>query len=891
MSIKLTTFMATIAVIYLSCTNSGNDLDETEDTQAFGSVDLGAKTISFNLSDPHVELVSAENGRFHTPIRLESDNSLDQFGADVTVKNLSTSPRRIHLCVDSLSEESISASSSSYQLTAADCTLGGVDFGVVEAGGLATAFFSFGVSSKESSISFTFGGKAFSQEEPSIRCQSADIPSSEIGVWQRTSGPPGGGGYDIRAQSDDGSVIFISDIHGGIFKSTTGGDNWVPVNSGIDVRGGATSHDITIFSITVDPNDKNILWAGSIGDTAIYRSTDGGSTWLKNSSSLPPEMTEHAVSIRSFTVKPGDSNTVLVGVGYQGEGEEGERGIILKTTDSGTTWSLAYQATANVRYIEFDPQDLNTIYATTGMSDRRGHINEGVLKSTDGGSSWVKINNGFDTPLFPITGFAMHPDNPSILYAATHSDDLPPTGAIYKSTNSGATWVKIHEKTSEAAEFVGYFSIAISPKDPDTLLVGINSPQGVVKSTDAGASWSLHPIQYEGESFDYLIGLVFQPDGTTVLATDGTGGMWKSTNSGEDWLPIGKGLSGSEIHSLTSSPTNASHLIANAGGPNTIPFVSFDGGETWCGLKYTNLSGVNSGPTVIMPSGAYLNGESYGKIQRSQDHGKTWETVANTYGLSIQNGHHILSDTLINDENGDDNQGSIQRITSIAYAPSEPNMVYAGAYPRSPWDWTNPDDPRGRGIFVSKDMGLTWSKMDVGMESTQRKITSIVVSPSKAEQAIAALLSEGLWKTSNGGESWEKIESTWSPELGSSSYISSISIHPTQEDKIAISTGFQGSNGQGVFTSEDGGATWTQSTGIEDTEVVSIVVRDPVSPDTLYAAGNFSGVWKSVDNGKTFSKFNTGLEHQTVRALAITHDGTYLFAGTYGQSVWRVKLR
>ena len=126
-------------------------------------------------------------------------------------------------------------------------------------------------------------------------------------TWIRTGGPLGGLGYDIRMRQDDLDRMFVTDAFAGAFASTDGGQTWAPANEGITTRIGMSGDAIPIFCLTIDPNDPNIIWAGTDGVRGIYRSTDGGATWTKMDNGV---VEAEGITFRGFGVEPGNSDVV-----------------------------------------------------------------------------------------------------------------------------------------------------------------------------------------------------------------------------------------------------------------------------------------------------------------------------------------------------------------------------------------------------------------------------------------------------------------------------------------------------------------------------------------------------------------------------------------------------
>jgi photosystem II stability/assembly factor-like uncharacterized protein len=201
---------------------------------------------------------------------------------------------------------------------------------------------------------------------------------------------------DIEGHPTNSQIIYVGAAGGGVWKSNDAGLNFNPVFD---------DYCQSIGAIAVDPSDPdNTVWVGtgevwtrnsvSIGD-GIYKTADGGKTWanmgLKNS--------EH---ISAIEVHPKDPNTIYVGAlgPLWSDGEE--RGVF-KTTDGGKTWNkiLFVNAGTGCSELIMDPKNPDVLYAAfwefrrTAFSFSSGGMNSALYKTTDGGKTWNKIHSGF----------------------------------------------------------------------------------------------------------------------------------------------------------------------------------------------------------------------------------------------------------------------------------------------------------------------------------------------------------------------------------------------------------------------------------------------------------------------------------------------------------------
>jgi len=294
------------------------------------------------------------------------------------------------------------------------------------------------------------------------------IKHTQRASWVKTGGPRGGKGYDVRIHPLDHSIMFVTDNPSGVNKSYDGGDNWAQSNTGITSRSGGSMDDIPIFCLTIDHNNPDIVWAGTQFMRGIYKSVDGGETWMKKDTGVE-EWDE--ITFRGFGVHPSNSDIVFAGTeistGVQGFEFEKVKGKIYKTEDGGETWRCVWEGDSLVRFILFDYHNPETLYASTGIFDREAYneIGVGVLKSTDGGETWNQINNGIEH-LF-IGFLEMHPLNPKILYATAENVGLRKGGeiesAIYRTTDGGNSWEEL------LTQYTRLSVVTISRTNPDLI--------------------------------------------------------------------------------------------------------------------------------------------------------------------------------------------------------------------------------------------------------------------------------------------------------------------------------------------------------------------------------------------------------------------------------------
>jgi photosystem II stability/assembly factor-like uncharacterized protein len=422
----------------------------------------------------------------------------------------------------------------------------------------------------------------------------------------------------------------------GLFKSTDGGNNW-----------SLTENSLAVYALAIDPQDSNTLYAlGQSG--GLFKSIDGGTSWSASDSGLPEN------SIISLAIDPRNEGTVYaVGSG------------VFKTTNGGKNWSPANSGltSTNFRSLAIDPQNPATIYVVRDVYGLGG----GVFKSTNGGMNWSEANSGLAatsphalsidpedpdniygivlgsvvkraiggrswTPLLAkdVYTVAINQRDSRILYAVGN-------GGAYKSTDTGANWNGVD------LQRVPWFlsAVTIDSQNTDTVYVGTWNwfqGSGVLKTTDAGMSWSLSrsglPIA------DAIISFVIDPQrSSTVYAVlydefdDGFGdvhaGVYKSTDGGANWNAVNDGLPPKHygsipLSALTIDPKDPATLYA---GTYNGVFKSTKGGASWTATNSgltQNITSLAIDP--LNPSTLYA-GTSYSGVFKSADAGSTWSAV------------------------------------------------------------------------------------------------------------------------------------------------------------------------------------------------------------------------------------------------------------------------
>lgn len=696
-----------------------------------------------------------------------------------------------------------------------------------------------------------------------IQAQAAD--------WVSTGGPLGGLGYDVRIHPRDKNKMYVTDNFAGVVRSDDAGATWRPSNKGITAKGGTTGDTTPIFSLTVDPNNPDILWAGTNGGGTIFgifKSTDGGDNWtLKTSGvSSPPE----GIVFRGFTVQPGNSSVVYamaeVRSPIQGREFNRVKGRVYKSVDGGESWTLLWEGDDLARYLIIEPGNNATLYVSAGIFDREAYNSDcaagifggvGILKSTDGGTTWAAINNGI-TSLY--TGsLRMHPSNPRILFAAAGNNACSggregnQLGGLFRTTDAGATWTKVISRDIMT-------TVNFAPSNPEIVYAG--SASAFYRSTDGGLTWSRYAKPGapewgpEGVRAGVPIDVIVDPnDPDKLYANNYGGGVFRSTDGARTWEIWSKGYSGAQIHAVHIPPASPSTVLAIG---RSGPFRSVNYGGDWIGIGTGQATYAEWNTLITDPTDAsmvLMAEEHQGKIMRSTNAGASFTVVFT----------HPQADA--------SDVATRQGFKTLAVAPSSPGTIYAGLA-RERGTREQGGTPAGRVIYRSTDRGRSFAAGGAALDG--KNVLKLIVDPTQPDTVWAAT-SGGVYRTTDGGTNWTLIA------LGGKNVVA-----------LAVGAGnnvFVASEKDvGIWTSEDGGGNWSGplSVGISNPNpYVTGLSFDAAG--ALYAADYYSGVYSSSDRGRTWRAFpDNAMTGLTIRAAKdVVAAGGLVYAATEGGGVFR----
>ena len=574
----------------------------------------------------------------------------------------------------------------------------------------------------------------------------------------------------------------------GMFKSTDGGKTWHPL-------GLTASHNIG--RIWVDPRNADVVVVAALGhifgpnpERGIYRSTDGGKTWV------------HALAINDDTgivdlAADPTNPDLLYAAAWQMRGRPwlsyfeppaGPGSAIYRSTDGGATWArlagIGWPQGPLGRIglaVAHTPQGTR-IYATVASTSEGG-----VWRSDDGGGHWQRVNTDQDTfGNWYFSRLTVDPRNPDIVYSAGQS--------VRRSIDGGKTWTII--KGAPGGD--DYHFVWINPEHPDHWITA--SDQGAVVTVDDGRTWSSWYNQPTGQfyhvaadnRFPYWIYSGQQDSGTIGTASRSDYGAITF----RDWHPVG----GDERDYMLPDPDHPDLVIGSGMGGRVSrydgstgqvanvtpwPINTYGARPTAVKYRYGWVTPIAFTPTE--PHALLLGAQV---LFRSTDEGDHWDVISPDLTgkkadagdcdgqvageQAVACGYGVISAIAPSPGNaaliwvGTDS-GLIQltrdggqhwqdvtppalkpweKISSVDASALDPATAYAAV------DDHRQDDFRPH-VFRTHDYGKTWKEVDAGLPTGED--VPVVRADTVRSGLLYAGTSEGVYVSLDDGDHWQSL--------------------------------------------------------------------------------------------------------------------------------------
>jgi photosystem II stability/assembly factor-like uncharacterized protein len=615
-------------------------------------------------------------------------------------------------------------------------------------------------------------------------------------------------------------------------------------------------------AVTGSYTDPRVFYFGA-ADGGVWKTTNGGQTWSNTSDFRVKGNAPEIASVGAIAVAPSDPNVIWVGTGESGLREDLTYGTgVYRSTDGGESWThLGLDDTQQIGAIRVHPNDPDVAYVAAIGHAFGTNKTRGVYRTTDGGKSWTQ--SLFVDDSTGAIDLAMDPVNPRVLYAAMwHLRRTPWSmqsggghSGLYKSTDGGDTWTDISANDGLPNTALGRIGVAVSPANHRRVYATVEAPDsagaprgGIYRSDDAGAHWQrVNGDQRWQVRAWYYSTVTADPQDENTLYVNNLG-TWRSIDGGKTWTRIA--VPHGDTHLLWIDPKDNKRMIhANDGGAT----VTYDRGASW--------SSIMNQPTS----------QFYHVITDDQFPYRLYGAQQDNSTLSIAS----------RSDNGAITRQDWWPVAGgesayIAVDPTNPDVTYGGGYMGEIWRFDRKTN-NSRNVAVWLDNYDGWAAKDVPYRFAWT--FPLFFSPHDPKTLYTA--AQYLFRSTNGGNSWEKI----SPDLskadprtlersggplhgdmtGTEWYAMAFAV---AESPIAKGLIWAGSDDGLVHLTRDGGASWQDVTppGLLPFTKMSIVEPSHFSAGTAYIAANryqqddfHAYLLKTADYGKTWTRIDAGI--------------------------------
>ena len=590
------------------------------------------------------------------------------------------------------------------------------------------------------------------------------------------------------------------------------------------------------------PSQPNVFYMAQVNG-GVWKTEDYGHTWTPIFDDQPTG------SVGSIAVATSDPNVIYVGSGEGLQRPDLSVGDgIYKSTDAGHTWThLGLRDGQQIPQVAVDPRDANRILVAVAGHPYGPNEERGIFRSTDGGKTFEKVlykdeNVGGADVLFD-------PQNPDIAYAALWEARQGPWenaawngtgGGIFKSIDNGKTWRQLSGGLPEA---IIQANLAIAPSSTKRLLASVATSTGVnlYRTDDGGDSWTIvtkdtRPAGRIGGG-DLSVPR-FDPKNPDVVYAASTV-SWKSTDGGKTWSAFRGAPGGDDYQNVWINPNNP-QIIIMASDQGTV--ITVNGGKSW--------SSWYNQPTAQLYHVSADNAFPYRLCGGQQESGSACVSSRGNDGeITFRDWHPV----------------GAEEYGYVAADPLDPDIVYGGKLTR-----------------YDRRTGQVQNIMPRPFRSTEFRVVRtqpVIFSP--VDPHLLFFSANTLWKTKDGGRSWDQI----SPDLTRKTFEVSETVgkfrsqptaQPTQRGVIYtvapspldVNLIWVGTDDGLIHRTTDGGAQWTDVTPkqLKPWQKVSLIDAGHFDKNTAYAAVNTlrlddlrPHVFRTHDGGATWTEVTAGL--------------------------------
>ncbi len=666
--------------------------------------------------------------------------------------------------------------------------------------------------------------------------------------------------------------------------NSTGGSQWESI--------GPTNIGGRVLAIDINPSNTNIVWVGSASG-GLWKSTtagEGATPWTYVNTGFP------TLSVSAIAIDSLNPNVMYIGTGeisrYQRPlvgvvGARASYGLgILKSTNGGTTWDttgLTYtfpQITA-IQKIVINPRNTSTIYAASS---------EGVAKSTNAGATWSIVN-----PELMAMDIVINPVDTTILYSSHGNLNSTSDPGIYYTDDAGVSWVQLGGGLPTSN--FGRTSLTISPTNPSIIYAGVSHASsyaiiGLYKTVNGGAIWSaVSTTNFVGTQGWYDNVIAVDPTNPNNVYCAGFD-IYRSTSGGGGMSNISSGFVHVDHHAITFDPSNP--LIIYFGCDGGI-YKSDNGGISFMDLNKGFVT------TQFYPGFANAVQDSNFALGGLQDNGtlqylgsSSWQPIfggdggwcainsTNKFILYVESQYMNLAKStnggsgFISATSGlpFPNASNYNFIPPFVISYSNPNVLYAGS----------------KNVYKTTNGAASWFAPNGGANFNGTNISCIGVSSTHHDTVMAATGSGALggaslfqvFSSTNGGTNWTNVTGSLPNR-----YPTDIEFDPTNSTTAYLT--YSGYGTPHVYKTTNIGQTWTNiSSNLPDIPHQAVTV-DPEEPTSIFV-GTDLGVFHTSDGGGSWEEYSTGMPTAMILDLVVSRANASLRAATFGNGVYQRKL-
>jgi len=370
---------------------------------------------------------------------------------------------------------------------------------------------------------------------------------------------------DVVHPAADLATLYAVVLSRGVFRSDDGGRTWRAVNGGLP--------NLEARGLAIDPHNRDVVWAALDHDPTpiggvyrpggIYKTTDGGQSWSPADQGLPQNAeTSPSLSTSMYSVhRAADGTLYTADQGYADQGR-------YRSIDGGASWTPAGTSFAKFYPAEATPY----VWASSAAGDRIiGGTSDTIMGSSNRGLSWADLGstqtpngnwhgNGFSGLLG--TRVAFSPSRPGTMLLTAFDG-----GNVLRSEDAGASWTR---PLAAWDNYGGGYDIGVGGRSGEVVYAVLGQAggfNGIAVSVDSGRTWSTHvggtlPQRYAfGEDRGAVA--IASSDGATAYVVLPDGGLYMTADTGVTWSSV---RIGSPAYAVAATPGHSATYVATDAG-------------------------------------------------------------------------------------------------------------------------------------------------------------------------------------------------------------------------------------------------------------------------------------------------------------------------------------